>query len=392
MKHIKKIFLLLCILNSNFTLTAPENNITVIGVGRLGLCTALCLEQAGYNVLGVDIFPGYVEKLNSKTLTSPEPGVEQALKESVNFRATCDLDEGLKFSDVYFIIVATPSTDKAEAYDHSGLNRLLHNINKRKVKNKHIIIGCTVFPGYIRNRASLLIKDCENTTLSYNPEFIAQGNIMHDFINPDMVLIGEGSQEAGDMLEQMYYRCCKNEPKICRMSPTSAEITKLSVNCFVTTKIAFANMVGDIADRSPGADKFDILNAVGKDKRVGSRYLRPGYGYGGPCFPRDNRALGSYSKTVYVEPIIPQATDNSNKLHAQLMAEQLYAQNLHEYVFEDVNYKPNCPVVIIEESQKLAVAALLAKAGCLVKIRDNSHVITEVQGEFGNIFEYEEIN
>jgi len=392
MKHIKNIFLLFFLFTTTNTFSAPENNITVIGIGRLGLCTALCLEQAGYNVLGVDIFPDYVEKLNNKTLTSPEPGVEQALKNSVNFRATCDLDEGLEFSDMYFIIVATPSTDKVEAYDHSGLNRLLQSINKRKVQNKHIVIGCTVFPGYIRNRASLLIKDCENTTLSYNPEFIAQGCIMRDFKNPDMILIGEGNEQAGDILEQMYNRLCENEPKICRMSPTSAEITKLAVNCFVTTKIAFANMIGDIADRSPGADKFDILDAVGKDKRVGNRYLRPGYGYGGPCFPRDNRALGSYAKTVDVHPIIPEATDNSNKLHAQLMAQQFYAQYLDQYVFEDVNYKPNCPVVIIEESQKLAVAKHLAKVGCNVKIRDNARVLAEVQGEYGNMFEYEEVS
>jgi len=384
------LFILLAQFSTNVC-AAPENNITVIGIGRLGLCTALCLEQAGYNVLGVDIFPDYVKKINNKTLTSPEPGVQEALKKSKNLRATCNLDEGLEFSDIYFIIIATPSTDKVEAYDHSTLNRLLLNINKRKVKNKHIIIGCTVFPGYIRNRASLLIRDCQNTTLSYNPEFIAQGNIMHDFKNPDMVLIGEGNQKAGDLLEQMYHRCCENQPKICRMSPTSAEITKLSVNCFVTTKIAFANMIGDIADRSPGADKFDILDAVGKDKRVGSRYLRPGYGYGGPCFPRDNRALGSYAKTVDVEPIIPEATDESNKKHAELMTEQFVEQDLDEYVFEDVNYKPSCPVVIIEEAQKLAVAKLLAKKGKRVKIRDNQRVLDEVQGEFGTMFEYEQI-
>lgn len=368
---------------------APDNNITVIGVGRLGLCTALCLEQAGYNVLGVDVSPDYVAKLNNKTLTSPEPGVDDLLKKSVNFRATCSLDEALEFSDLYFIIIATPSTNKVEAYDHSALSKLLSNINKRQVKNKHIVIGCTIFPGYIRQVASFLLRDCENTTLSYNPEFIAQGNIIYGFQHPDMVLIGEGSSEAGDRLEAMYHRCCKNTPAICRMSPESAEITKLAVNCFITTKIAYANMIGDIADRTPSADKFTILKAVGKDLRIGSKCLIPGYGFGGPCFPRDNRALGSYAQTLGIHPIIPQATDASNALHAQLMIEQCMESDQNEYIFEEVNYKPNCPVVILEESQKLVVASTLAKNGKRVIIRDNASVIAQVQEEFGNLFEYE---
>lgn len=386
------IFLALCTLASPLSVAAPDNNITVIGVGRLGLCTALCLEQAGFNVLGVDVFPDYVDRLNKKTLTSPEPGVDDMLKNSKNFRATCSLDEGLEFSDLYFIIIATPSTNKVEAYDHSALSRLLSSINKRKVKNKHIVIGCTIFPGYIRQVASYLIRDCENTTLSYNPEFIAQGNIMYGFQNPDMVLIGEGNKEIGDRLEAMYKQCCKNTPVICRMSPDSAEITKLSVNCFVTTKIAYANMVGDIADRTPGADKFAILKAVGKDLRIGSKCLLPGYGFGGPCFPRDNRALGSYARTIGVNPIIPLATDSSNALHAQLMIDQFMEQGLYEYVFEEVNYKPSCPVVILEESQKLVVAAALAHNGKHVIIRDKAPVVAQVQEEFGNLFDYEVIS
>jgi len=368
---------------------ADPNNISVIGIGRLGICTALCFEKAGYNVLGVDIFPSYIDAVNNKTLKSPEPSAEKYLKESKNFRATISLDAALEFSDMLFIVIATPSTPEKEAYDHSALGRLLSEINKRKVKNKHIVICCTVFPGYIRNVARLLIQNCENTTISYNPEFIAQGNIVKWFSNPDMVLIGEGSQEAGDRLEEIYRRTCINAPRICRMNPESAEITKLAINCFITTKIAYANMIGDIADRTPGADKFDILNAVGKDQRIGTRCLIPGYGFGGPCFPRDNRALGSYAKTIKIEPIISQATDHSNKFHAKIMALDLLAQNKEVYVFEDVNYKENCPVVILEESQKLVVAEIIAKKGKRVIIRDKANVIHQVIQKFGNLFEYE---
>lgn len=364
-------------------------NITVIGIGRLGLCTALAFEKAGNHVLGVDINPSYVQSLNDKAFYSPEPFVNEYLAQSKNFRATCSLDEGIHFSDLYYIMVDTPSTIAQEAYDHSNLSLVLSELNKRKVKNKHIVIGCTVFPGYIRNVGSFLVQNCTNTTLNYNPEFIAQGNIVYGLQNPDIVLIGEATKDAGDLLADIYKKTCLNHPKICRMSVDSAEITKLALNCFVTTKIAYANMIGDIADSTQNANKFEILEAVGADNRVGSLCLKPGYGFGGPCFPRDNRALGSYAKALGITPLIPQATDNSNKEHAQFMLKQLLAENCSEYVFENVTYKDNCTVPIIEESQKLVIAACLARAGKCVLIRDSATVIEKVQQAYGSLFKYE---
>jgi len=163
---------------------------------------------------------------------------------------------------------------------------VLSEINNHEVENKHVIIGCTVLPGYVRNVGRHLLRNCKNTTLSYNPEFIQQGDIVKGFLNPDMVLIGAENDFIGAKLEEIYRKVCENEPVISRMSAESAEICKLSINCFITTKISFCNMIGDIADNTPGADKLDILNAVGADSRIGLKCLRPGYGFGGPCFPR----------------------------------------------------------------------------------------------------------
>ena len=253
-----------------------NKNISIIGVGRLGICVGLCLEHAGYNVLGVDVFPDYVEKINNKTLFSPEPTVNKMLSNSINFSATTNFDEALVFSDIIFIYVATPSSGGEKFYDHTTLGNILMKINERKVQNKHIVIGCTVTPGYIREVGNFLIKDCKNISLSYNPEFIAQGDIINGIFAADFILIGEGSKEAGNKLQEIYEKLGESYghiPVIHRMSPASAEITKLSVNCFVTTKIAFANMIGDVADLTIGANKFDILNAVGADSRVGKKYL-----------------------------------------------------------------------------------------------------------------------
>lgn len=334
------------------------------------------------------MFPSYVDMVNKRTLKNPEPGVEEYLSKAKKFRATLSLDAALSHSNLIYVLVATPTGIGEKSYDHSHLSRVLSDINKRKVVDKHIVIGCTVLPGYIKNTGRFLLRDCKNCTLNYNPEFIAQGAIIHGFENPDMVLIGEETKEAGDLIESLYHRCVKNKPYIARMSAESAELTKLSLNCFITTKIAFANTIADIANQTENADAKAILKAVGADSRVGFKCLIPGYGFGGPCFPRDNRALGNYAKSVGVNPIIPMATDSSNIYHAQVMADEFIKQNLDVYEFDDVAYKPKCAVPIIEESQKIAVAILVRKAGKRVIIKDRQVIIDEVMKEFGSLFEY----
>jgi len=350
---------------------------------------ALVLESKGYEVLGVDIFQPYVDQLNNKTFKSNEPKVSEMLKNSKKFSATLSLVEGLQFSDLVFILVDTPTGSGEKSYDHSKLSGLLEKINDLKAENKHLVIGCTVLPGYIANVGRYLIRDCKNTTLSYNPEFIAQGDIIKGFANPDMVLIGQANEDIGNILEQLYKNVTDNSPHICKMTSESAEITKLSVNCFITTKISFCNMVGDIADKTPNADKFAILRAVGLDSRIGTKCITPGYGFGGPCFPRDNRALGNYAKSIGVEPLIAMATDEYNKYHAKVMAADMLNLKQSQYIFEGVTFKPDCPVPIIEESQKLEVAKKLAEKGAKVVIRDREDVIKAVQREFGHIFKYE---
>lgn len=363
-------------------------NITVIGIGRLGLCFALCLEKAGYNVLGIDLSEKYIDQINAKTLLSFEPFVEQYLKGSKHFKANVSLQEGMTFSDICFIVVPTNTVPDIYAYDHTILSNLLVKINAMKVMNKHLVICSTIFPGYIKKTASSLIPDCLNTDISYNPEFIAQGDIIQGLRNPDLVLIGEGSKAAGDALEEIYRNLCINSPHIARISVASAEISKLAVNCFVTAKIAFANLIGDIADETAGANKEEILKTIGKDQRIGSKNLKPGYGFGGPCFPRDNLALGNYASLIGIEPFFFRTTDRVNEQHAEQMAKKLLEQNISEYVFKDVCYKENCSVPITENSQKLVVAKKVAEAGKKVTIIDTEQILSQVQQEYKDLFKY----
>ena len=368
-----------------------SNKLSFIGLGRLGLATALCLEKAGFNILGLDINDDYIKYINDKTLISNEPQVSEYLQRSTNLKATNDLDAVLNFSDIIFILVQTPNLNNGiEIYDCVYLNKVLLDINAKKVNNKHIVICCTVGPGYFKDIGRNLIKDCTNTTMSYNPEFIAQGSIIEGLMNPDIVLIGSGSEEAGLIIEDIYKKMCPHlkQEQFKKMSPESAEITKLGLNCFITTKISFANMIGLISDKTPGSNKFDILDAIGADSRVNHKYLRPGLSYGGPCFPRDNRALGLYARSIDVKPFIPEATDKYNNFHSEAMAHQLMEQKLDYYIIEDVAYKENCPVFIIEESPKLEISKKLVENGHKVIIKDRKGIIDLVIKEYGSLFDY----
>ena len=363
------------------------NNITVLGIGKLGLGLALLIEKAGYNVLGVDINKEYIKQLNNKTFKTKEPEYENLLQNSKNFNTTLDLNEGLQHSDIIFIMVQTPNSGGNKFYDHSIVSNLLQKINEKKVENKHIIIGCTLMPKYIDEVGLFLLSDCKNTTLSYNPEFIAQGEIIKGFLNPDMILIGTYSQELAKILREMYSKIVKTNPKYCIISPLEAEITKITINGYITTKLSFANMISDVSD-SIGANKEKVLDSIGSDSRIGIKYFRPGYSFGGPCFPRDTRALALFLDQNNINNELLLSTTKYNNLHSDFLTQKLLDENKDEYVIENVCYKEDSKIPIIEESAKLQIAKKLVENGKKVTIKDEIQLINEVKKEYGNIFNY----
>ena len=172
-------------------------------------------------------------------------------------------------------------------------------------------------------------------------------------MHPDVVLIGAETQEAVERIRAIYENAVENKPYFVVMNAESAEVMKISLNCFVTTKIAYANMIGDIAEMTPGADKMEILEAIGHDSRVGSKCLMPGWSYGGPCFPRDNRALAGYADKIGFDAKISKATNEMNEMHVKVMAEKYLKQGKDEYVFEWIAYKQQCAVPITRPDNEL---------------------------------------
>ena len=363
---------------------------SVIGIGRLGLCWSLNLERKGWNILGVDIDEKYDKSLNDKSFTSKEPLVDNYLKSSNNFKASTDISKAVNHSNILYIVVPTNTLESGH-YDHSIIDNILDSLISlgKQQEEKHIILQSTTIPGYCDGIEKKL-SDC-NYTLTYNPEFIRQGSIIEDQQSPDMVLIGTTSTAATSLLLEAYGDMCKNKPNYNIMDNISAEITKLSLNCFLTTKISFTNMIGDLA-KSVGANPDKILNAIGSDSRIGNKLMKYGFGYGGTCLPRDNRALAVFAKEKNMPIDISIATDEINKKHLDFQVSEFKNLNPNmenSITFTQVSFKPGSD--IIEESQKLKYAVKLAKLGYSITIEDTIDVISAVKKQNGNLFKYKEI-
>lgn len=359
--------------------------IGVIGLGRLGICLALNLEKIGYSVVGYDISESHINAINNRQLKSAEPHVEEYLITATHFLATSHINEVLASSaQIIFIVVPTPS-QADHSFNHQAINDSVKALQKygKQAQTKHIVINSTVMPGYCDSIKDSLAE--LNYTLSYNPEFIAQGSIIRDQQFPDQVLIGETDMKAGDAIEAVYKKLCKNHPRYCRMSLISAEITKLATNCFLTTKIAFANAIGDIATQV-NAEPDKILSAIGSDSRIGEKYFKYGFGYGGPCFPRDNKAFTHFANSVNYPMHLSHSTDVANEQHADFMEQNWKKKSSMSspIIFDSVTYKQGTD--ILEESQQLKLAVALAKKGYTIIIKESQKVIEELNQLYPNLF------
>jgi UDPglucose 6-dehydrogenase len=352
------------------------NNIAIIGVGRLGLCFALNLDRAGYNIIGIDLREDYIKELRNKTFNSPEPEANELLS-TTKVKFSSDITDA-KYADIFFICVATPSTNNG-GYDHSQIEAVMSKIVDIS-NGKTIVINCTTMPGYCAD----LQKRYPNTNITYNPEFIAQGSIIKDQLTPDVVLVGASSETSKNQIYNIYSRLCTNNFKYHAMTTTEAEITKIGLNCFITAKIAMANTIGDLCV-SMKQDPDKVLEAIGSDTRIGSKYIKYGFGFGGPCFPRDNRAFGLAAFKSDSHNIMNRAIDESNKQHLAFQVREALKSDQKEYSLE-VTYKPNTD--IIEESQQLKYAVALASSGKNVTVICIESVKTKVSEKYPNLFTY----
>ena len=356
--------------------------IGVIGVGKIGLGIALNFADLGHKVIGYDISEKRVQSLNNKKLKFKEPNYDNLLNKCNNFISTSRIAD-LFGCDIIFIMVKTDSLPNGE-YNCSQIESVYEELIKYNHKNPVSLVLCSnVNPGYSEELSKKLINN--NYLLSFNPEWVAQGEIFNNLRNPDSVIIGEANKKEGDKLETLY-KSFTTAP-IYRMDLTSAEICKIGYNCFLTTKIAYANSLGDLAIKM-GKNPDPILQAIGDNSKIGNKFFKYGHSYGGPCFPRDNRALSYTFKLWDLEPTIQKSIDKSNEDHLQFMVDQFVKNNDPKIPFtvEDVTYKPGVPY--IEESKQLEYIVLLARKGFNITIKQDSQIINEIKNIYGDLFKY----
>ena len=353
--------------------------LSIIGLGKLGAPMAAVMAHKGNSVVGVDINPGYVLALQQGHAPVNEPGLEKMIQANRDrLTATMDFEKAILETEVTFIIVPTPSDPDGTfsmRYVLSAAEKIGGALRKKNEWHL-VVLSSTVMPG---STGGILLpvletnsgKKCgEGFGLCYNPEFIALGSVIHDMLNPDMILIGESDERSGELLETLYTVVCESSPRIQRMNYVNAELTKLSVNTFVTTKISYANMLAQVCETLPGADVDVVTSAIGCDSRIGNKYLKGALGYGGPCFPRDNVAFSALARANGVPALLAEATDQMNRRQVPRLAE-LILSRLPEggtVGILGLAYKPDTDV--IEESQGLALAKHLLSSGARVVVHD----------------------
>ena len=370
---------------------ADEITATVIGLGKLGAPLAAVLASKGISTIGVDLIPEVVQALAEGRSPVEEPGLDELIAANRSrLQATTDIAAAVEVSDFTFIIVPTPSgPDDLFSFDlvQQAIEQMGPGLQRRSGSH-NVVVTSTVTPGTMdRHIAPLLEKVSgrqvgKTVGLCYNPEFIALGSVIRNMLNPDFILIGESDPAAGAALEALQRRIVDNDAPISRMSFVDAELTKIAVNTFVTTKISFANMLANLCEHLPGSDVDVVTAAIGQDSRIGSKYLSGGMGYGGPCFPRDSVAFAALARSLGADADIAEATDRTNRRQI----DRLFAATTREgsggrVAILGLSYKPWTGVV--EESQGVFLADRLVESGYDVSVFDPM-AMPEARRELGD--------
>lgn len=309
--------------------------LNLIGAGKLGLSYAAFMSSRGHTVHCVDNNTELICKYNQGQFETTEPKVADLVNKFPMTYSTEPVD-----ADLSIILVNTPTS--YAGYDHSILENILKNISGK------VIITSTVQPGFCKRYPGV----------TYNPLFVQIGDIVRNLEMTTNVLVGGEDGVYLDFFQSLYGL----DVKVHYMSHIEAEVAKLALNSYITMKISFANMVGD-AMRRVGKEADAVLSFVGSDARVGDKCLKYGWGYGGPCFPRDNRAMSTFLREHGMYDYLPMASHESNERHAM---EQ--ALNYRSDTMSDMSYKDNCAVPITEESHKVKTALIIKSLGKQLKI------------------------
>jgi len=296
--------------------------IAVIGTGYVGLVTGTCFAETGNTVTCVDIDSAKVKKLSGGEITIYEPGLEKLFLRNLRegrLRFTTDLGEGIKESLLIFLALPTPPGEDGSA-DLSAVLKVAEGIGRIIKEYKIIVDKSTVPVGTAEKVRNVIAHHCQcELDVVSNPEFLREGLAVEDFMKPDRVVIGTSSDKAKKVLNDLYAPFVRQGNPVIFMDERSAELTKYAANSFLATKISFMNEIAILCEKM-GADVDMVRRGIGSDERIGKRFLFPGIGYGGSCFPKDVHALvNSAGEAGYKFKILEAVMDVNEKQKTSLI-------------------------------------------------------------------------
>jgi len=366
-------------------------NIGIIGCGKLGICYSYCFASANYKLYCYDINIQTLSNIKNSNFDFYEPGLKDMIdKYKDNITVCYDIKDVIYNCNVIFSFINTPS-NKDGSFNHSFIDNFINEIISygKSDFNKLIVINSTVTPEYC-DKLLNKVKDY-NYDICYNPSFIAQGTIIANIINPEFIIVGSNNNSY-EIIRNIYDKIVKNSNvSYNNMKLYEAEVTKIINNCFSTMKTSFINLVGDLI-KSKGYNPDTVLEALSNNSVFGKKNMKYGYGYGGPCWPRDNKAFYNYIQNNindrYINFDICLMSDTNNKNHLMFQFNEL--KNIKEPIeFRYITYKDNSN--ILDESQKLELALLLSDNGNEVIIYERTNIIQQLKNKYQNKFTYIEI-
>lgn len=368
--------------------------IAIVGTGYVGLVTGTCFAETGNDVICVDIDDQKVEKLSKGEITIYEPGLNKLflrnLKED-RLTFTTDLATGIKDASIVFLALPTPPGADGSA-DLRFVLDVAEKLGKLMTDYKVIVDKSTVPVGTAEKVQDAIAKNFKGEfDVVSNPEFLREGVAVDDFMKPDRVVIGSSSERARKVMEELYNPFVRQGNPIIFMNERSAELTKYAANSFLATKITFMNEIAQICERLD-ADVDMVRRGIGSDERIGKRFLFPGIGYGGSCFPKDVQALVQSSDEVDYDFMILSAVMEVNekqKIHIVSKIKKYFKGQLRgkHFALWGLAFKPNTDD--IREAPALFVIDALLKEGCTIAVYD-PEAMNNVKASIGNIVKYGE--
>jgi UDPglucose 6-dehydrogenase len=362
--------------------------ITVVGTGYVGLVTGTCFAETGNNVTCVDIDKSKVEKLANGQITIYEPGLEKLFLRNLReerLRFTTSLEEGIQDAAIIFLALPTPPGEDGSA-DLKYILGVSDHLGKILTDYKVIIDKSTVPVGTAEKVHTAIAANYKGEfDVVSNPEFLREGVAVDDFMKPDRVVVGTSSERARKIVGDLYNPFVRQGNPIIFMDERSAELTKYAANSFLATKITFMNEIALLCEKL-GADVDMVRKGVGSDERIGRRFLFPGIGYGGSCFPKDVQALVKSSTDVDYDFKILNAVMEINekqKLHLMPKIKKYFKNNLSgkRFALWGLAFKPNTDD--IREAPALYMIDALLKEGASVSAFDPEAMsnVKEVLGD-----------